>query len=178
MKRNIILMLVLGLVSLLASCEKNNQWPDVSLDTTPVYYITDLKDENGVSVDGVYGYSVYYKTEDLIKWNTKYSVNEMNPIEFFVEYDVPESDEEVTDENIEKLSFSFNELFVKEIEVVNEETGETEIQEVDDKRTYLFNGEITKDSETGNGTLTVMSTDGNQVVYNVSISRLLKTADL
>lgn len=177
MKRNIILMFVVAMLSLLASCDKS-QWAEVQLDTTPVYYITDLKYENGASVAGVYGYSVYYKTEDLIKWNTKYSVNEMNPIEFFVEYDVPESDEEVTDENIEKLSFSFNELFVNEIEVVNEETGETEIREVDDKRTYLFNGEITKDSETGNGTLTVMSTDGTQVVYNVSISRLLKTADL
>ena len=134
---------ILCMTVLLWSC-KNDDWHAVELDNTPVYELYALKDAETNQPVNISKFSVYRETFDLIVWQNDFQTLWMNKIEFFDESnDQPDQLPEWLGIDLDKekyLTFSFNEVFVVTEEILDPETGEKEIKEVEKKRMFVFMG--------------------------------------
>lgn len=171
---------ILCMTVLLWSC-KNDDWHAVELDNTPVYELYALKDAETNQPVNISKFSVYRETFDLIVWQNDFQTLWMNKIEFFDESnDQPDQLPEWLEIDLDKekyLTFSFNEVFVVTEEILDPETGEKEIKEVEKKRMFVFMGKKEINSSAGFGHLTVTEDDGTVVEYIAGLNDILKPTD-
>jgi hypothetical protein len=145
------------------------------------FYLKYLKSYNYIIVGGGNLYPEYRKLTDRVSF-----VYGILGQENFIENnnvgrnDQPDQLPEWLEIDLDKekyLTFSFNEVFVVTEEILDPETGEKEIKEVEKKRMFVFMGKKEINSSAGFGHLTVTEDDGTVVEYIAGLNDILKPAD-